>query len=226
MHFLKRLSRKNGEEAVSPVIGVMLMLVVVIIIAAVVSAFAGNTISGTQKAPSANVEIHVKNGGTASTSYFTMKVLGVSDPIPTKNLKVVTSWSTTSSGTAVSGGNTTIAGLASANYDGSTVAAFSVPTGYGAGVTDWANSTSHPAGAQWGNFTWTAGTTCSDSPSSDYGSSPQASFSYSTHSGIDPVQAILGGQWNSLRQGDIVTVRVIHIPSGKEIVDQQVVVEG
>ena len=34
-------SKKNVESAVSPVVGVMLMLVVTIIIAAVVSAFAG-----------------------------------------------------------------------------------------------------------------------------------------------------------------------------------------
>jgi hypothetical protein len=42
---------KNIEHAVSPVVGVMLMLVVTIIIAAVVSAFAGGLSSGTSKAP-------------------------------------------------------------------------------------------------------------------------------------------------------------------------------
>jgi archaeal type IV pilus assembly protein PilA len=224
MHYLKRLSRKNGDDAVSPVVGVMLMLVVTIIIAAVVSAFAGSTVSGTQKAPSATVEIHVKNGGDNSTSYFTMKVLGVSDPIPTKNLKVVTSWTTTSrtDGTALNGGNVTYASLASASSkDDLTYTKFSVPTGYGAGVSGWANSMYHNETAQWGNFTLTSGTFCSDNPSSDY-----SSFAYTSHTGIDPMQAILGGGWNNLKQGDIVTVRIIHTPSGKELVDQQVAVEG
>ena len=40
-----------GNEAVSPVVGVMLMLVVTIIIAAVVSAFAGGLTESTSKAP-------------------------------------------------------------------------------------------------------------------------------------------------------------------------------
>ncbi|MFA5332679.1 MAG: type IV pilin N-terminal domain-containing protein [Methanoregula sp.] len=47
---------QRNEHAVSPVVGVMLMLVVTIIIAAVVSAFAGSTVSGTDKAPQATVQ--------------------------------------------------------------------------------------------------------------------------------------------------------------------------
>jgi len=43
------------EHAVSPVVGVMLMLVVTIIIAAIVSAFAGGSVSGVQKAPQAQI---------------------------------------------------------------------------------------------------------------------------------------------------------------------------
>ena len=47
---------QKQEQAVSPVVGVMLMLVVTIIIAAVVSAFAGSTVGGTSKAPSATIQ--------------------------------------------------------------------------------------------------------------------------------------------------------------------------
>jgi len=56
--------KKNTEHAVSPVVGVMLMLVVTIIIAAVVSAFAGGTISGAHKAPQATItgKFSVSNG--------------------------------------------------------------------------------------------------------------------------------------------------------------------
>ncbi|MDH7593160.1 MAG: type IV pilin N-terminal domain-containing protein [Methanomicrobiales archaeon] len=50
---MKQMVKK--EEAVSPVVGVMLMLVVTIIIAAVVSAFAGGLAGGTTKAPQASI---------------------------------------------------------------------------------------------------------------------------------------------------------------------------
>lgn len=43
------------DNAVSPVVGVMLMLVVTIIIAAVVSSFAGGTMSGQHKTPQAQI---------------------------------------------------------------------------------------------------------------------------------------------------------------------------
>jgi FlaG/FlaF family flagellin (archaellin) len=46
----------KNESAVSPVVGVMLMLVVTIIIAAIVSAFAGGLVGGTQKAPQAAIQ--------------------------------------------------------------------------------------------------------------------------------------------------------------------------
>ncbi|MFA5221363.1 MAG: type IV pilin [Methanoregula sp.] len=46
---------RTNESAVSPVVGVMLMLVVVIIIAAIVSAFAGGTVSGVKKTPQATI---------------------------------------------------------------------------------------------------------------------------------------------------------------------------
>lgn len=47
--------RDNFEKAVSPVVGVMLMLVVTIIIAAIVSAFAGGFSEGAKKAPQSTV---------------------------------------------------------------------------------------------------------------------------------------------------------------------------
>jgi archaeal type IV pilus assembly protein PilA len=47
---------KKNESAVSPVVGVMLMLVATIIIAAVVSAFAGGMVSGTSKTPQATIQ--------------------------------------------------------------------------------------------------------------------------------------------------------------------------
>jgi hypothetical protein len=73
----------DNETAVSPVVGVMLMLVVTIIIAAVVSAFSGGLSQGTAKAPqlSLGAEVHnnasiildFKGGDTISGGAITVK---------------------------------------------------------------------------------------------------------------------------------------------------------
>ncbi|ADN37199.1 conserved hypothetical protein [Methanolacinia petrolearia DSM 11571] len=84
------------ESAVSPVVGVMLMLVVTIIIAAVVSGFAGGLIeNGAQKTPSLTMDVKITNSGTYRGSEFSATVTGVSEPIQTSNLKIITSWTTT-----------------------------------------------------------------------------------------------------------------------------------
>ena len=54
---MKQMRRTEKEDAVSPVIGVMLMLVVTIIIAAVVAAFAGGLASDTDAADSAIIKL-------------------------------------------------------------------------------------------------------------------------------------------------------------------------
>ncbi len=58
------ISEKPEEDAVSPVVGVMLMLVVTIIIAAVVSAYSGGITKGEEKPPTASIELHIVNDGT------------------------------------------------------------------------------------------------------------------------------------------------------------------
>ncbi len=98
--------QKNGkiEDAVSPVVGVMLMLVVTIIIAAVVSAFAGGLGQSTGKAPQvsigaeahdgADIIIDFKGGDTISGSAIMVKTfipMGTFKDMSNKvNLKNVT----------------------------------------------------------------------------------------------------------------------------------------
>ncbi|MEN6444293.1 MAG: type IV pilin N-terminal domain-containing protein [Methanoregula sp.] len=92
---MKHTKRNVQEYAVSPVVGVMLMLVVTIIIAAVVSAFSGGLAAGKEKAPQASLDCHITWGDAMYTGtsgpQFTMKHLG-GDPINTKDVKLVTSW--------------------------------------------------------------------------------------------------------------------------------------
>jgi FlaG/FlaF family flagellin (archaellin) len=64
MKIIEKHNLESKESAVSPVIGVMLMLVVTIIIASVVSVFAGNVFENTESVPSAAVDVTaISNGG-------------------------------------------------------------------------------------------------------------------------------------------------------------------
>ena len=165
LNFLKSFRLKHGEEAVSPVVGVMLMLVVTIIIAAVVSAFAGGLGTTTAKPPTVAMDVTIKNTGSAYSSYIQFDVQSASEAIPTKNLKIITSW-TTSSG--VTGGNTTMAGLNAPNTmiptkSGGTNS-YQAPIGFGNGVTlqtltSQKTSTPYDPGQMFGNYTLTTGTT-------------------------------------------------------------------
>jgi len=111
MHYQKRLPRKNGEDGVSPVIGVMLMLVVTIIIAAVVSGFAGGLIGGQQKSPTLSMDVKVSNTGNYIGSGFSANVLGVSQPINSADTKIVTTWTTTMKNNASADLSTTQAAI-------------------------------------------------------------------------------------------------------------------
>ncbi len=84
---------KERESAVSPVVGVMLMLVVTIIIAATVSAFAGGLVGSADKAPQAAFDVNIKT--TQQWGYInpTLAITHLGgDPIDTSRTKLVTSW--------------------------------------------------------------------------------------------------------------------------------------
>ncbi|HTY14617.1 MAG TPA: type IV pilin N-terminal domain-containing protein [Methanoregulaceae archaeon] len=76
--------KQNSEHAVSPVVGVMLMLVVTIIIAAVVSGFAGGLIKGQAKAPQATIQ------GKFSVTSGLQIIHAGGDAIPTSGIEIST----------------------------------------------------------------------------------------------------------------------------------------
>jgi len=171
----KRSILKKKESGVSPVIGVMLMLVVTIVIAAVVSGFAGGLTGGTnQKAPSLSMDIHVVNSGDWRGSHFSAAVTGVSEAIPTKDLKLITAWKAKNLTTlqAVSGGNTSTGGVGNVDFKpGMKVTGFTsygtfaiAPYGFGPGVLVQGNPTCpycpNQSGLQaFGNYSLLSGTT-------------------------------------------------------------------
>ena len=67
--------KERKEDAVSPVIGVMLMLVVTIVIAAVVAAFAGGLGSDVEMAPTAALDIDVFSNGKVKIEHLSGETL-------------------------------------------------------------------------------------------------------------------------------------------------------
>lgn len=173
----------GNERAVSPVIGVMLMLVVVIIIAAVVSGLAGGMIgTSNQKAPTLVMDVKIVNMGSWVGSGFFATVTAVSEPIPTKDLRIVTSWASSKGGKpykGLSGGNTTSPGVQNINVlgdpattpplsDGLHVAPFGTGPGINGSATIGSLDTNPTyfsgPGQQFGNYTLMPGTTLTAQP--------------------------------------------------------------
>jgi archaeal type IV pilus assembly protein PilA len=70
MRYTAKTAKIQGDDrAVSPVVGVMLMLVVVIIIAAIVSGFAGGLMGSSGKAPQATIQATYSQSAGILTMY-------------------------------------------------------------------------------------------------------------------------------------------------------------
>jgi hypothetical protein len=169
-------------------------------------------------------------------SYILFNVLSTSDAIPTRDLKILTSWT---SARGVQGGNTTAAGLNAPNTMTGTDSdhQYQSPLGFGKGVTIMGTkqntSTPYDGGQMFGNYSLTTGTSMKNSAwyttfTDGYGYPTPYEYSstYTSGSFIDGMSAILGGNWNATRPGDVVNVKILHVPSGKVIYSKDVVVSG
>ena len=84
------MKQQRKEDAVSPVIGVMLMLVVTVVIAAVITGFAMDLSKDTDSSPMALFEldyIDVKNSDEANVKSFGIKHKG-GDAVPLKDIEI------------------------------------------------------------------------------------------------------------------------------------------
>ena len=175
----RRYYTSGNEHAVSPVVGVMLMLVVTIIIAAVVSGFSGGLMGGiNNNAPTLSMDVKIINMGSWAGSGFFASVTSVSKPISTRDIKIVTSWTASRSSAnpyqSIPGGNTTLPGTTNVYVFGNTTIPVSMvaPFGNGPGINGSSSlgggSTSAAAFSgtwqQFGNYSLEAGTTLSAQP--------------------------------------------------------------
>lgn len=83
--------RPKNQDAVSPVVGVMLMLVVTIIIAAVVSSFASGLGTSSQAAPTVSLGITIASNAGNSAKNVTINHLG-GETLDTKDLQIISTY--------------------------------------------------------------------------------------------------------------------------------------
>lgn len=250
--------KPSRQDAVSPVVGVMLMLVVVIIIAAVVAGFSGSLVGNSkQKAPTLAMDVKVVNTGSWTGSGFFASVTGVSEPILTKDLRIVTSWTAANGGNPTSGGAAVVPNNGTSNIDvlfdpsvsldGTTYVA---PFGSGPGVNASRGISSGPTylafsepRQQFGNYSLVSGTAISAIPcgaqnatsignssasaTDGYGMGTRYHYSSGATGKTDAATAVLGTNWQLLRAGDKVNVKVVYGPTGSVIFNKDIpVTEG
>jgi FlaG/FlaF family flagellin (archaellin) len=198
------MKKETRTDAVSPVVGVMLMLVVTIIIAAVAGSFAGKLSGNTEKAPSAAIDVKITpNGGENGDQYvITFEHLG-GDPIPTKDIKILTYY-TEPGGLSHRHEHTSLSRAQMIFGDDRKV---KVP--YLADVSK--GSPGDPV-VDFGNFTFMSGDILSSGTTIGTGRNGILGFDI-TDSEYD------------FGEGSVVEVKFVHLPSGKEIYSKEVVVQ-
>ncbi len=241
----RRTNKKQKDDAVSPVVGVMLMLVVTIIIAAVVSMYASGLYSTQGKTPTASIDTTIKSDGSTSGMFY-MKVISVSNAVATKDLKLVTSWTTpekkdseTIEGTTYNKGDKIAVTNTVLPYNGTynntqyttkmgtgTSYSFHSPIGWGPGVSGVlpTGTMKYTIDQYWGNYALTEGTTLRHTLSAAGGGAYASEGG--AGSGADSMDAILGKGWWNLRPGDIVDVKLIYIPTNGLVYEKKVTVEA
>jgi len=193
------------EDAVSPVVGVMLMLVVTIIIAAVVSGFAGGLAGGTKAAPSASIDVKfMKDDGGMGPAYVETKMVFEhlsGDSIPTKDLNIITYY-TLPNGTILKHTQTPSSDSQDL-YGHGTFTRVPLLNDMSLGY-----SGNNPA-KDFGNYTWRTGDILSSG--SDIGTSAILGFDITNNS-------------YEFKSGSVVDVKILHAASGKYILDKEVIV--
>ena len=220
----------SNDRGVSPVVGVMLMLSVTIIIAAIVSATAGSY-SGTQKsAPSALLEVHFyENRSYGGFTVHAMTIEHISGaPLQTKDLSIST-YFRNESGYLIKGGirgevpvegESAWSDFRAGTYSGALFIndhdRFGSPLrSSSAGYKSWFGNSSAVLKA--GDLLVTPAQYCaSDSPTS---TESHKNPGLNAVLNFDTTDAIHG-----YRSGAVITVKIVHIPSGQVVYDKDVVV--
>jgi len=206
--------RKN--DAVSPVIGVMLMLVVTIIIASFVSVFAGNIFGDTEATPNAALDVNIiSNGGVHNDQYVMLITHNGGDSINSDDLRIVSYYTDPITGVMYSGVlSSSLLEIKTAKMTGITLAdgVTGVKIPY---LNDLSGGAPGSAGTNFGEYSLSAGDVMSTGDS--FGTSV-ALFGITT-TGTAP------SDMNGLQKGSVVEVKIIYTPSQKTIYSGKVTVQ-
>ena len=210
-------STKRKDSAVSPVIGVMLMIVVTIIIAAIVSAFAGDLSGGNDKktAPMASIQCQIQvtgyTSGYPSNAVLTMEHLS-GDAINTQYLRIIVSH-TNAFGTPLQQ-RTIVPGYLVSGFTNSTSTSTSAYVPY---LTDAKVGEVGSPQVNFGNYVWTPGQIITT------GSIPGGA-GFVGITGINFPTSSSSSEAN-FKPGDIINVKLIDTNTQKTIMDQDVTVQ-
>lgn len=213
----------RDSKAVSPVIGVMLMLVVTVILAAAVSAYSSGMMDTSSKAPTAVFDTEIIKdadaGDMGTVSEFVMKEV-TGDPIQTDDLKLVTI-NPNADGVQIM---EVLPNSDNTHY-------WNLDYLYWTNGTSpfWNNAANGYFGStpedNFGNFTLKPGITMT---SQEYSNYQQATWNATTGTydgaSITGMQAIIA-DWGNVSEGDFITVKLVHMPSGKVIYNADVEVQ-
>ncbi|WP_067050387.1 type IV pilin N-terminal domain-containing protein [Methanofollis ethanolicus] len=200
-------------DAVSPVIGVMLMLVVTIIIAAFVSVFSGNAFGNTETTPSAAMDVKlISNGGADKNQYVMLIEHHGGSGIPTSDLRIISYYTPPSSTKkTMQRGEVTASTKAVSNMiiNGEAISSVKIPY-----LNDVSRGKPGEAGTNFGEYTFSSGDVISTGGSA--GTTTVLGFDVTTPENC----AIFG-----FGRGSAVDVEIIHLPSQKSLYSGRVIVQ-
>lgn len=212
----------KDTKAVSPVIGIMLMLVVTVILAAAVSSTSTGLMKSTEKAPTAVFDVKIATGlsGYGPMQYMTIKQV-TGDAIQTKDLKIVTTNPKADGETKI---REKLPGV-TATYGGYGNPVGNVPYWNNMAAGDGTGFSTNNTAVHFGNYVFKPGVmmTAQDSEADWMGTPYEYATWNSTSGNYDPTPGNIAqmqdmfADWDSVSKGDFVNVKIIHMPSNKVI---------
>lgn len=214
-YVISKVRSSLREDAVSPVIGVMLMLVVTIIVAAFVAVFTGSAFGNAEISPSAALDVKIlSSGGSDPTNpQYVMLIehLGGTS-IPTADMRIISYYTPPSTtGKTMQTGQVTAStsAITNMNINGEDIASVKIPF-----LNDVSRGKPGSAGTNFGEFTFSSG----DVISSGSSRGTQAVLGFDMTTSQERAEFGFG-------RGSAVDVEIIHIPSQKSLYSGRVIVQ-
>lgn len=215
---------EKQDDAVSPVVGVMLMLVVTIIIAGLVAAFSSGLIDATSVAPKAyfDVSLNINEGTTDENDYCIMTIhhLG-GDSVDTSELEIITYY------TYNYYDGSTVNPIRATNTILSTTTAVALETNNGPKakvpyLADVSSGVPGDAAVNFGSFDFTAGDVMTTGTTS--GTARVLGLPTATTTAYAQLKnALLPGNTYGFGLGSTVEVQILHKPSGTVLFSGEVI---